>query len=72
MPFRNITLASGERTTKRMHQFLTDYAPMTDHRDGNWLNNCRYDMRPATNTQETGITARRTRTARPNTRVALS
>jgi hypothetical protein len=40
-------------TTQRLHTFLTGFA-QTDHRDGDGLNNCRANLRPATNKQNQG------------------
>lgn len=47
---RNVTLPDGRRTTEKMHKRITGYA-VTDHRDGDGLNNRRSNMREATQAQ---------------------
>lgn len=44
--FRNVR-RNGKQTTEQLHTFLTGY-PMTDHIDGDGLNNCRANLREAT------------------------
>lgn len=41
----------GKRKTVRLHSFLLPGVKPIDHIDGNGLNNCRKNLRPATNTQ---------------------
>ena len=48
---RGVRLDSGKRVIQQAHQFITGYTPMTDHRDGNGLNNRRSNLRPATRAQ---------------------
>ena len=53
-PYAHTTVQSGGRkTTLRMHILLTGYR-RTDHIDHNTLNNCRYNLREATNSQNQG------------------
>jgi len=46
-----IRLDDGRQTTIRMHKLITGW-PMTDHEDGNGLNNQRYNLRPANQSQQ--------------------
>jgi len=50
---RDTHSADGARTTQRMHCLIMG-AKGIDHRDGNGLNNRRYNLRPATITQNGG------------------
>lgn len=45
---RSIRKPDGKWTTQSMHQFLMPGVARIDHRDGNGLNNQRYNIRPAT------------------------
>lgn len=49
---RTVYKDDGSRTTLYLHQFLMGtMAGKVDHKDGNGLNNQRYNLRPATDTQ---------------------
>lgn len=48
---RRIVKANGKTAVQYMHQFLIPGVPRVDHRDGNGLNNQRYNLRPATHQQ---------------------
>lgn len=53
---RNYKVASGKRGLIRMHRFLTNASPndLVDHRDGNGLNNQRFNLRLCNKTQNQG------------------
>lgn len=48
---RNIRRPDGVRTTRLLHQEILPGVPRIDHKDGNGLNNCKYNLRPATQQQ---------------------
>lgn len=50
-PVRNLRRSDGSRTKLYMHQFLMPGVPEIDHRDGNGLNNQRYNLRAASHSQ---------------------
>lgn len=53
MPYAQtfVTRPSGEKTTIQLHSLLLPDASEVDHKDGNGLNNRRFNLRPATSSQ---------------------
>ena len=49
----NKTYAKGKVDGKniKLHRFLVDFKENVDHKDGDWLNNCRSNLRPVTQAQ---------------------
>ena len=48
------TKVNGKRTTILMHRLILQGVRQVDHQDGNGLNNRRYNLRPATHSQNQG------------------
>lgn len=48
---RSLTRPDGTPANQYLHQFLLPGVPRIDHKDGDGLNNQRYNIRPATNQQ---------------------
>lgn len=48
---RNISLGAGRQSPRQLHQFILPGVKQIDHKDGNGLNNQKYNLRPATSIQ---------------------